>query len=88
MGRKLVFVVDARRFRLDDRVVEANSLLELQLEGDRWLAGTVTPAHDGFVVFALRLGGPHERHGAIGPEVHLRLDPSEAYFRWPAATGN
>jgi hypothetical protein len=34
------------------------------------------------------LGGPHERHGTAAPEAHLRLDPAEVYFRFPAARGN
>ena len=72
MGRKLVFVVDAGCFTLDGRVVKPASMLELQLEGDHWLGGTITPAHDGMLVFALRLGGPHERHGAIGPATARR----------------
>lgn len=29
-----------------------------------------------------------ERHGAPAPEVGLRLEPAEAYFRFPSASGN
>ena len=80
MGRKLVLVVDARRFRLDDRVVEANSLLELQLEGDRWLGGTVTPAHDGKIVFALRLGGPMSGMAPLGRKCTFAWTPAKRTF--------
>jgi hypothetical protein len=40
------------------------------------------------VLFIVKLGGPHERRGAAGPEVRVLLDPAEAYFRFPAARTN
>jgi hypothetical protein len=28
----------------------------------------------------MRLGSPHERHCTAAPELHVRLDPAQAYF--------
>ena len=90
MGRLLVRLVDESGFTLAGERVENAAQLELQLEGDQWIGGSLHwSANTGnAVVFVVKLGGPHERHATEAPEVHLRLDPTEAYFRFPTSAGN
>jgi hypothetical protein len=90
MGRRLVRLTDGAGFTLAGEHVDNGAMLELQLEGDRWIPGTLHWSADtgSAVIFLLKLGGPHERQGNLAPEVHLRLDPTEAWFRFPATSGN
>jgi hypothetical protein len=90
MGRQLVRLTDASGYTLAGERLLQGAMLELQLEGDRWLSGTLhwPPNSGDAIVFVIKLGGPHERHSTPAPEVQLRLDPTEAWFRFPAASGN
>src|SRR5438552_2284732 len=87
MGRQLVRLVDDSGFTLAGERVNRGMVLELQLENDVWAQGVIewSPTLDHAVLFILKLGGPHERHSAPGPEVRLLLDPADAYFRFPIA---
>ena len=90
MGRQLVRLADGSGFTLAGERVNRGMVLELQLEDDVWVRGAIewSPTLDDAVLFIVKLGGPHERHGAPGPEVRLLLDPAETYFRFPAARAN
>jgi hypothetical protein len=90
MGRQLVRLADGSGFTLAGERVDRGMLLELQLENDAWVRGAIewSPTLDHAVLFIVKLGGPHERHSAPGPEVRLLLDPTEAYFRFPSPSGN
>jgi hypothetical protein len=90
MRRQLVRLADGSGFNLAGERLDIGAMLELQIERDHWLPGRIhwsanTGAAVGFIV---KLGGPHERHAAPAPEIQLRLDPSDAWFRFPAAYGN
>jgi hypothetical protein len=69
---------------------QRRAALELQLENDHWLQGTIdwSPNTGDAVVFTIKLGGPHERHDTAGTALHLRIDPTEAWFRFPASGAN
>jgi hypothetical protein len=90
MGRQLVRLADGSGFTLGGERVNRGMMLELLLENDSWVRGAIewSPTLDHAVLFIVKLGGPHERHGAVAPEVRLLLDPDEAYFRFPVADGN
>jgi hypothetical protein len=90
MGRQLVRLADGSGFSLGGERVDRGATLELQLEDDVWVRGVIewSPTLDHAVLFIVRLGGPHERHGGTAPEVRVLLDPAEAFFRFPAARDN
>jgi hypothetical protein len=90
MGRQLLRLADGSGFSFAGERIENGATLELQLERDLWVPGTVnwSPSLANAVLFIVKLGGPHERHGTPAPEVHLRLDLTDAWFRLPAERGN
>jgi hypothetical protein len=81
----LLYLADEGAFVLDGEPVDVGTTLELQLSGNRWLAGTLHRLHplDGSIVLGIELGGPNESHAADTAELYLRIDPIEAYFRRP-----
>jgi hypothetical protein len=90
MGRLLVRMADGSGFTLAGKRLENGSPIELQVAGDLWVPGAFawSPNLGSAILFTFALGGPHERDGTQAPEVSVRLDPAEAYFRYPAGRSN
>jgi hypothetical protein len=82
MGRQVVRLADGSGFTVAGERVNRGMVFEPQLEDDVWVPGAIewSPTLDHAVLFIVKLGGPHERHDAPGPEMRFLLNPAEAYF--------